>query len=295
VANNETTVSNSYLSSNPDFNVADDKVGTKRYQQVKLIDSTVGSTDPVGTAANPLHVQGTSVGGDVNLAEVGGVATSLGQKAESASIPVTLATTQDTAYTDATYGNFTAVGIPWYDFNSETTGWKPWPSVGTTEVDTVPQVTLAAPDASSGIPANLTSTQGTPASSASSLIVKSLLYALQGASTGSLTLDPQGRLNTAPIRTAGAAVTRVAASVSATTLLASDTTRTGAVVVNESTSNLRIKLGTGASATSYTYLLPGSSGAPYATWEMSNFIYTGAITGIWDVATGNAQITEVSS
>lgn len=91
MANNETTVSNSYLSSNPDFNVADDKVGTKRYQQVKLIDSTVGSTDPVGTAANPLHVQGTSVGGDVNLAEVGGVAVALGETIKAESIPVTLA------------------------------------------------------------------------------------------------------------------------------------------------------------------------------------------------------------
>lgn len=88
MANNETTVSNSYLSSNPDFNVADDKVGTKRYQQVKLIDSTVGSTDPVGTAANPLHVQGTSVGGDVNLAEVGGVAV-------TDNVPVSLKTPHD--------------------------------------------------------------------------------------------------------------------------------------------------------------------------------------------------------
>lgn len=90
MADNQTKVSNSYLSSNPDFDVADDLVGTKRYQQVKLIDPTSGSTTPIGTAANPLHVQGTAVGGDVNIAEYGGVATSLGQKANASSIPVTI-------------------------------------------------------------------------------------------------------------------------------------------------------------------------------------------------------------
>lgn len=88
MADNQTKVSNGYLSNNPDFDVADDLVGTKRYQQVKLIDSTGGSTTPVGTAANPLHVQGTAVGGDVNIAEVGGTAV-------TDSVPVSLKTPHD--------------------------------------------------------------------------------------------------------------------------------------------------------------------------------------------------------
>lgn len=114
MADNQTKVSNSYLSSNPDFEVADDLVGTKRYQQVKLIDPTSGSTTPIGTAANPLHVQGSAVGGDVNIAEYGGVATSLGQKAMSASMPVTIASDQtappDGLVISTTTGSFTGAG-----------------------------------------------------------------------------------------------------------------------------------------------------------------------------------------
>lgn len=114
MADNQTKVSNSYLSSNPDFDVADDLVGTKRYQQVKLIDPTSGSTTPIGTAANPMHVQGTAVGGDVNIAEYGGVATSLGQKAMSASVPVTIASDQtappDGLVISTTTGSFTGAG-----------------------------------------------------------------------------------------------------------------------------------------------------------------------------------------
>jgi hypothetical protein len=51
-------------------------------------------TTPIGTAANPLHVQGTAVGGDVNIAQYGGVATSLGQKANAASIPIVISSEQ---------------------------------------------------------------------------------------------------------------------------------------------------------------------------------------------------------
>lgn len=293
MADNQTKVSNGYLSNNPDFDVADDLVGTKRYQQVKLIDSTVGSTTPVGTAANPLHVQGTAVGGDVNIAEVGGVAVALGQTTESASIPVTLATTQDTADTDATYGNFTRVGVPWSDYNTETLGWHAWPTVGQGQNSTMPAVAVTAQDANSDACVAIAATAATPSASSNGLVTKSILYASKGAGTDSLSLDDSNRLTTAPIRSSSATISRTAASASSVTLISSNTTRTGAVVVNESSSVLRIKLGTSASATSYTYLLPGSTGAPYATWEMSNFIYTGTITGIWDSATGSAQVTEI--
>ena len=94
------TVSNSSVSNNPDFEVGHDAIvsGTPakvtRWQGVKLIDSTEGSTTPIGTAANPMHVQGTAVGGDVNIDEYGGVATSLGQKTNAASIPVTISPEQ---------------------------------------------------------------------------------------------------------------------------------------------------------------------------------------------------------
>lgn len=84
-------VSNSQASSNPDYKPATDTISGEEYQLMKLVDSTVGSATPIGTAANPLHVQGTAVGGDVNLAEVGGVAVALGETIKAESIPVTLA------------------------------------------------------------------------------------------------------------------------------------------------------------------------------------------------------------
>lgn len=64
---NSTKVSNGYLSNNPDFEVANDTIGDVRYQGVKLIDAIEGSTNPIGTAANPLNVQGatTSIAGEV--------------------------------------------------------------------------------------------------------------------------------------------------------------------------------------------------------------------------------------
>lgn len=63
----------------------------------------------------PLSVS-TTGGTSTNVAEWGGVATSLGQKAESASVPVVLATTQDTAKADGGYasGEY-ATGIAAYD------------------------------------------------------------------------------------------------------------------------------------------------------------------------------------
>lgn len=183
MANNETTVSNSYLSSNPDFNVADDKIGTKRYQQIKLIDSTVGSTDPVGTAANPLHVQGSSVGGDVNIAEVGGVATSLGQKAEAASIPVVLATEQDTVDTDGTYGNFTKVGIPWSDSGDLSTGWKPWPVIGDGRSACTPAVVVKGKDSGSDATVPITVENVTPTVGGWFQTVRSILFGVDNTNT----------------------------------------------------------------------------------------------------------------
>lgn len=83
-------------------------------------------------------------------------------------------------------------------------------------------------------------------------------------------------------------LSNVAASASSVTILAANTDRLQAIVVNDSTSLCYLKFGSTASATSYTYLVQ-----PYDTIEVS-VTYTGIITGIWATATGSARVTEVA-
>lgn len=86
-----------------------------------------------------------------------------------------------------------------------------------------------------------------------------------------------------------AVVTSVSDTASSTTLLASNTSRLGAVVFNDSSSDLYVKLGTTASTTSFSYKL-----SPYETVEIP-FGYTGRIDGIWSSdSTGAARITELT-
>ncbi len=89
---------------------------------------------------------------------------------------------------------------------------------------------------------------------------------------------------------ATATISRVAASASNVTLLASNANRKRVVIHNESeTATLKIKFGATASDTSYTYLL-----TPGATYESPDGVcYTGIIDGIWSAASGAAQITEI--
>lgn len=99
--------------------------------------------------------------------------------------------------------------------------------------------------------------------------------------------------NPVPVSSGGAkataSISRVSASVTSVTLLAANANRRRVVIYNESTASLRIKLGATASATSYSLLL-----GPGDTYESpTDWVYTGAVDGIWDAANGAAQITEV--
>lgn len=85
-----------------------------------------------------------------------------------------------------------------------------------------------------------------------------------------------------------ATVTSVPASLTSVTLLAANPDRRGAAIFNNSSSELYLKLGVGASSTSFTY-----RAATNAYFEVP-FRYTGIITGAWSSATGNALITEVT-
>lgn len=85
-------------------------------------------------------------------------------------------------------------------------------------------------------------------------------------------------------------VTSVAASASNVTLLAANAARQAATFYNDSaTANLYLKLAATASTSSFTVLL-----APGAYYEIPNPVYTGIVDGIWDVASGNARITEIT-
>lgn len=84
-----------------------------------------------------------------------------------------------------------------------------------------------------------------------------------------------------------AVVTSVPASIAAVDLLTANTLRRGASIYNNSSSELFIKLGAGASSTSFTY-----RAATNSYFEVP-FNYTGLITGVWASANGAALVTEV--
>lgn len=87
---------------------------------------------------------------------------------------------------------------------------------------------------------------------------------------------------------ASAARTSVASSATSVQLLGYNANREMIVVYNDSTANLFIGLGDVAASTSDFTVKIAAAG----TWECP-VGFTGAIQGIWDVANGNARITEM--
>lgn len=83
-------------------------------------------------------------------------------------------------------------------------------------------------------------------------------------------------------------LSNVAGSATSVTVLAANVLRKGAIVVNDSASICYLKFGSTASATSFTAKLQ-----PDAYYEVP-YGYTGILTGIWDIATGSARVTEVT-
>ncbi len=144
------TVSNGYADNNAPYDVATATVGGKRFQKVI-----------------PCDASGTPTGGvtqDVNLAQVGGVATSLGQKAEASSIPVVLATEQDTVFdTGALPGNATKI-CTWDGFNEV---WTPFPNENGTPV-------VAVARDNGGSLAMLLATNATPGASDLGLVTRNI-------------------------------------------------------------------------------------------------------------------------
>lgn len=83
----------------------------------------------------------------------------------------------------------------------------------------------------------------------------------------------------------------VASSASSVTILAANTARKGAIIYNDSTQVLYLDL-TGGTASNSSYSVQVPSQGYFEVPGPS--IYTGAITGIWAAANGNARVTEFS-
>lgn len=146
--------------------------------------------------------------------------------------------------------------------------------------------------------------QGSPAAAANSWPVTlhssgTQIVAVQSGSSIRLGVDaflssqlPAGINEIGSIRitpTSTTSVSSVTASVTVVTLLALNSSRRGASIHNNSNKDLHIKLGSGASLSSFTVK------APRDFYYEVPFGYTGIITGIWDSgASGNAQVTEVT-
>jgi hypothetical protein len=96
--------------------------------------------------------------------------------------------------------------------------------------------------------------------------------------------------NTPPSITATATKTSVAGATTSTTLLAANSNRKGATFFNDSSSAMYLDL-SGGTASSSSYSVKLFANQFYA---LDLPVYTGAITAIWDTATGNVRITEFS-
>lgn len=81
----------------------------------------------------------------------------------------------------------------------------------------------------------------------------------------------------------------VTASITSVTVLASNASRKGALIFNDSTALLYLAFAATASATAFTVKLTGGS-----FYEIPAPMYTGIITGIWVSATGAARVTELT-
>jgi hypothetical protein len=81
----------------------------------------------------------------------------------------------------------------------------------------------------------------------------------------------------------------VAASLTSVVLLAVNAARKAAVIVNDGTGTVYLTFGATSSTTAFTMKL-----GPQATYESGSWIYTGVISGIWDIANGSARVTELT-
>lgn len=245
-----------------------------------------------------IHGAGAGGGGtpsdpsEVNVIEWGSVATSLGQKAMAASVPVVLASDQTAVQVDVTdkpARDLGKVDVASLDQYTPISGRLPVDGSGVTQP--VSAVSLPLPTG-----ASTAALQTQPGVDIGDVTVNngagaSAVNIQDGGNSitidGSLTVT--GTTTTKEIRSATGTTTSVSDTASNVTLLASNASRLGATVYNDSTVNLFVKLGATASLTSFTVRL-----TPNAYYEVP-YNYTGIIDGIWaSDASGSARITELT-
>lgn len=93
-----------------------------------------------------------------------------------------------------------------------------------------------------------------------------------------------------PSRPATATLASVPISTTSATLFTSNAARRQIFIFNDSNSDLFVAFAGTAAATSYTVLLPRNT-----QWESVLNGYTGTISGILAVGTGNARTTEIAT
>lgn len=243
----------------------------------------------------------------------------VGQKAMAASSPVVIASDQSTvpvSGTIAVTGVATAanqatqitaeqaiqVSVASLDTKQPTVGQKAMtassPVVIASDQASIPvAATLAA---GSAIVGNVRIDQTTPGTT-NGVQVNAALPAganVIGAVTqsGTWTVQPGNTANTTAwlVTQTGASTStlaNVASSASNVTLIASNASRKGAYIFNDSTAILYIKFGATASVTSYTVQVAAGG---YYELPASPCLYTGIVDGIWASANGNARTTEIS-
>lgn len=121
----------------------------------------------------------------------------------------------------------------------------------------------------------------------------SLTNAQPVSQSGTWTVQPGNTANTTgwlvkETRSTTGTAANVTGSATSVTVLASNSSRLGATVFNDSSALLYLKLGATASTTSFTALL-----ATNDYYEVP-FQYTGIIDGIWSSATGSARVVELT-
>lgn len=129
------------------------------------------------------------------------------------------------------------------------------------------------------------STQGTTTDSSSANTTIGLLKAIKAYLAGTLTVG----VNTLPTSTTGT-ITSITAVTSSTALLASDGTRKGGLIYNDSTSAMYVAFANTASTSAFSVKIPA-----YSYLEIPPTpVYTGPISALWDVAVGSAHVTVLS-
>lgn len=102
-------------------------------------------------------------------------------------------------------------------------------------------------------------------------------------------VNSKGATWTIPDKTNTSTLANVLSSATSVTLQASNTSRIGLLIFNDSAQSLFVKFGATASSTSYTVkILAGGY------YEMPQPIYTGTVDGIWVAADGSARMTELT-